>query len=153
MGRSIQSMERPWQEEERLRELYHERGMSMAEIGEEWECSPQTVSNWVERHGLEARAVGHNGSGPDSPTWVPYARFETNNEGYEVWRSRADNRAAVSVHRLAAVAWYGYDAVVDHDVHHVNGVKWDTRKDNLALLDPSEHRAHHARELHRRGEL
>jgi hypothetical protein len=52
----------------------------------------------------------------------------------------------VKIHRLAAVAWFGYEAVVGKDVHHVSGIPWDNREDNLEPLDPSEHRRRHAKE-------
>jgi hypothetical protein len=50
------------------------------------------------------------------------------------------------VHRLAAVAWFGYDEVAENKVHHQNGVKWDNREENLAVMSDSDHKSHHANE-------
>jgi hypothetical protein len=136
-----------YQKEERLRELYHDQGLSMKEVGERLGCTAPTVQKWMEEHGIEKRAPAHerDWSGQASPRWVPYAGYSTGTSGYEAWHSRADDRATVSVHRLACVAWYGLDAVVGHDVHHVNGVPWDNREENVALMDPAAHRSYHAK--------
>jgi hypothetical protein len=48
----------PWRSEERLREMYHERGMSLTEIGEELGCSLVTVHDWMERREIERRTPG-----------------------------------------------------------------------------------------------
>lgn len=45
----------PWRSEERLREMYHERGMSLTEIGEELGCSLVTVHDWMKRREIERR--------------------------------------------------------------------------------------------------
>lgn len=44
---------RPWQEEGRLRRLYIEQGLSTYDIAEKFGCSRPTVSNWLERFGIE----------------------------------------------------------------------------------------------------
>jgi hypothetical protein len=50
---------------------------------------------------------------------------------------------SVPVHRLVAVAEYGFDEVKNMDVHHKNEIKWDNRPENLELLTRSEHRKLH----------
>ena len=144
-------MNEPWHDPETLREQYVGQGKSMAEVADTLGCTAPTVNKWLDRHGIETRDPAHERdySGASSPRFVDYARYENNSNGYEVWRSRADNRACVLVHRLAAVAWFGYEAVVGSEVHHTNGVKWDNREENLELLDASEHRRRHARERER----
>jgi hypothetical protein len=48
------------------------------------------------------------------------------------------------MHRLLAVAEFGLDAIKGKHVHHVNGLRWDNRLDNLEVLTPQEHiRGHH----------
>lgn len=140
-------MMEPWKDEELLRELYHGEGLTQSEIADQFGCSDVTVSNWMQNHGVDAKSPEWKiaQEGTDSPFFVNYARFESVDSGHEVWHSRADGRATVIVHRLAAVAWLGYDAVVDKDVHHINGIPWDTREENLDVLDPSEHRSYHAK--------
>jgi transposase/predicted transcriptional regulator len=44
---------RPWQEESRLRRLYIKEGLSTYDIAERLGCSRPTVSNWLERFGIE----------------------------------------------------------------------------------------------------
>jgi hypothetical protein len=83
---------------------------------------------------------------PDPP--VPY---RTDHEGYETWRHqyRADGgekrEETVRIHRLAAVAWFGFGAVADDGVvvHHRSGVPWDNRESNLELMDWVVHSNHH----------
>ena len=48
----------PWRSEEKLREMYHERGMSLTEIGEELGCSLVTVHDWMKRREIERRTPG-----------------------------------------------------------------------------------------------
>jgi len=47
------------------------------------------------------------------------------------------------VHRLAAVAWFGFDAVKNKHVHHKNGIPWDNRECNLEPISPEEHNTIH----------
>ena len=71
--------------------------------------------------------------------------YKTDHSGYERWQDKckASLDAIVRVHRLAAVAWFGFDAVADKHVHHKNGLSWDNREDNLELLTPTEHAETH----------
>jgi hypothetical protein len=77
---------------------------------------------------------------------VPPVPYRTDHEGYERWRHqyRDDDgekcEDVVAVHRLAAVAWYGFD-VLDGDsvVHHESGIPWDNRESNVSVMDRSEH--------------
>lgn len=45
-------------DEDALRNMYVERGMSTTEIGEVVDCNSTTVSRWLERHDIEARPAG-----------------------------------------------------------------------------------------------
>jgi len=45
----------PWQEEQVLRELYEESGLTTEEIGDELGCAQSTVIKWMDRHGIERR--------------------------------------------------------------------------------------------------
>lgn len=47
--------ERPWQDADRLRELYHGKGLSQIEVAEELGCSRETVLAWMEKLDIEAR--------------------------------------------------------------------------------------------------
>lgn len=48
------------------------------------------------------------------------------------------------LHRLIAVAEYGFDAVAGNDIHHKSGVGWDNRPANIEPIDPAEHVALHS---------
>jgi len=50
----------------------------------------------------------------------------------------------VLVHRLLAVAEYGYENVCDNVIHHKNGIRWDNRPDNIEVMTRSEHSKLHA---------
>lgn len=130
----------PWESKEKLQTEYVENGKSAEQLGDEWDCDPVTVTNWLKKHGIAVR---------DSSDYTQgYASYTFTN-GYERWREYAgeDRNKSLSVHRLAAVAWFGLDAVVGKHVHHENGVKWDNREENLSLLDSSEHARTHREEL------
>jgi 5-methylcytosine-specific restriction endonuclease McrA len=44
---------KPWQDEERLRELYVEQDMSSREVAEELECSKTVILTWLDEFGIE----------------------------------------------------------------------------------------------------
>lgn len=43
----------PWWSERLLRREYVDRGRTRTEIAERWDCSVDTVSHWLDRHGIE----------------------------------------------------------------------------------------------------
>ena len=141
-GTESQSNE-PWKDGELLRELYVEKQMGQVEISERWDCSMSTVGNWLEEHGIEKRSRSEAvqlGYGNDRYT-VP---FQTHVTGAEVWRHSYKNESdMVYVHRLLAVAKFGFDAVADNVVHHESEVRWDNRPGNLELMDHGEHSTLH----------
>ena len=56
----------PWRDEEILRELYVERGMTTVEVGNELGCADVTVSNWLKKFDIEvAPSVAE--ANPDVP--------------------------------------------------------------------------------------
>jgi len=132
--------ERPWRDAELLREMYVEDGLSTISIADELDCAPSTVQNWLERHGIPRRdtadavkmGYGHH------PNEVP---LNIHSKGYVRWNHtyKEGQKYSVFVHRLLAVAEYGFDAVAGNDVHHVNGIKWDNRPDNIEVLGHVEH--------------
>jgi len=50
-----ENLETPWRDVKRLRELYCERLMSVAEVAEELGCAAPTVRRWMRRHNIEVR--------------------------------------------------------------------------------------------------
>jgi len=78
---------------------------------------------------------------PEAP--VPY---RTNHNGYETWRHQFRNEEGekreqtVSIHRLCAVAWFGFSAVDQNTVvHHKSNIPWDNREDNIEPMDRETH--------------
>lgn len=54
--------ERPWHDEETLRELYVESELTMDEVASELGCSRQAIEEWVHRHDIETRSYN-----PETP--------------------------------------------------------------------------------------
>lgn len=50
-----ESIDRPWTDESVVRELYEDRGLKRNEVAEVLGCSPETISRWFKRHGIESR--------------------------------------------------------------------------------------------------
>jgi hypothetical protein len=133
--------DKPWMQKENLVTEYVEKERSSYDLADEWGCDSKTIRNWLHRFGIETReAKDYNRN--------ERAHYEIQVDGYARWydyygKSRGKS---VAVHRLLAVAEYGFDTVCEMHVHHKNGVKWDNRAENLSLMTPSEHaRAHYER--------
>lgn len=128
-----------------LRRLYVDEGLSQAEVADRLDCCGKTVSRWLQKYGIETRAAApRDCSGRDNSRWVERASFVTDPDGYERAEC-ATNGEMVRIHRLAAVAWFGYDAVVGNDVHHEKPIPWLNTEENVEPLSPSDHRRLHAR--------
>lgn len=54
----------PWRDEDKLRHLYCEKGLSQEEVGERLNCHQMTVSVWMDKLGIEARDPD-----PHTPFW------------------------------------------------------------------------------------
>lgn len=137
--------EPPWRDKETLERMHFEQGLDQGEMAERLGCTRRTVAEWFSRHGIEGR-VG----APQQPK--VYLRIKS---GYR----RAENRTEpdrgkfVDIHRLVAVAEWGFGAVRDKHVHHKNGFPIDNRPENLELLTPSEHgELHHETDWDNTGE-
>lgn len=134
--------DQPWRDEELLRELYLDRKWSMEKIGRAFDCSSGTVDYWIKKFGIETRplpeAMLNTGT-------VNRANFGTKQSGYEVWNAyvRGEGIVSVRVHRLLAVAEYGFEAVCGKVVHHKNRIPWDNRPDNIEVMRRAEHGLHH----------
>ena len=129
--------EYPWRDGETLRKLYWDDGMSMSDVADHLSCSRSTVKRWMKEHDIPRR------DGKDK--WPP--RYHTHVSGYERWRHQSlGDDCTVRVHRLLAVAEYGFDAVSDMDVHHENSIPWDNRHDNISLISHKQHGKLHAEE-------
>jgi len=135
----MSEQEYPWRDESILREKYREENMTMEEIADELNISTRTVSKWINKFDIP---TGGRGAGD------PYkVAMNMHHEGY----IRVDDRNLgesdqFMLHRLVAVAEYGFEKVLNKEVHHKNGIPWDNRPSNLDLLTASEHAKMHYEE-------
>jgi len=122
-----------WQNERTLRRLYVDEGLSSRDVAERLGTSKTTILKWLRRHGID----------PDTANQDKSPSFEMKGS-YESWSTHdGDAKRRVYVHRLLAVAEYGFDAVVDKDTHHLNGIPWDNRPSNVEPLSKTEHGSIH----------
>lgn len=129
----------PWEDEELLREMYHGNGLSLREIGNRLGCDHTTIHRRMVEFGIERR----KGSG--APGKLPYAPYRTREHGmaYEYWQTK---HTQFPVHRLLAVAIYGFDEVGGKIVHHKTPIPWLNVPDNIGLFEShEEHQSYHAR--------
>jgi len=118
-----------------LRELYWEQELSLAEIGDRADVSAPTIRYWMKKYRIPRRKPNAKKFPHLRETKDGYLRIVTSDTGGGLDR--------VFVHRLVAVAEYGFEAVCDKHVHHESGHGLDNRPDNLVPLSPAEHAAEH----------
>lgn len=139
--------EKPWQDRKTLRKLYRDKRMSPLEIAEMYgNITAAGIRYWIDKHDIEKRSM----SEAARLRWLkePPNVF-TGGLGYMTYCHELDGKQSrLLLHRLLAVAEYGFDAVKDKHIHHKNGVRWDNRPDNIELLSPSEHQT---KEIIKRG--
>lgn len=134
--------------EQHLKDLYQEK--SRTEIANDYGVTVKVITSALESIDVEFRSHSeatkkyyedhglHDGNDPKDPYLTHHS------QGYEEirhWQQR------IYVHRLSAIAWFGYDAVKDQHVHHCNNIPWDNREENLEAMSESEHRSHHSQEM------
>jgi DNA-binding IscR family transcriptional regulator len=67
-------------------------------------------------------------------------RVFTDSNGYEQARSWLDGEYDnVPIHRLVAVAEYGFDAVAGNEVHHLKAIPWANWGENLVPMAKTDH--------------
>lgn len=135
--------EKPWQDKETLRQLYEDELMSQQDIADHFdnELTGHGIKYWLEKHGIEKRSRAEAAK----LRWLKEVpNMHTHETGYEFWRDHTGNdERLVLVHRLLAVAVFGFDAVADKVVHHKNNVPWDNRPENIEIMTVAEHAVHH----------
>lgn len=128
----------PYKDKELLRRLYIDEELTQKEISDRFGCSPSTVSKYLREFEIPTRL-----SEPERRKLAP-ANFYMHDSKYEAWRTSVDGkRKTMFVHRLLAIHKYGFDAVCDMQVHHINDIPWDNREENIELMTIGEHSTHH----------
>lgn len=139
--------DRPWHDEDLLREMYFEEGMSQQDIADHFGTTQSVICDWFRRHEIETPTYAEAGQ---LARRVNRTAFRTTKDGYEISESRVGEEThRARIHRLVVVAEYGFDTVTGNVVHHRNEIPWDNRPRNLVPMSDSEHKQYHAQ---RRGE-
>lgn len=119
-----------WQDEKTLRNLHLEKQIPASEIADAFGCSAGTIRNWLDEFGISRL--------------TSFPSVCTDKRGYIIaWDGRGTK---FNLHRLVAVAKYGFDEVAGNEVHHKNGIPWDNRPENLEPIPAEEHARMHATE-------
>jgi len=130
------------QDGEWLRHHYVDQNRSAEQLADRLECAGSTVRTWLDKHEIKRRS---RGEAIAARALHEPARYSTGSHGYTRWRVYRDGaRERVLVHRLLAVAEYGFDEVIDNVVHHKNAIRWDNRPSNIEVLSEEEHGRIHA---------
>lgn len=114
-----------YKDEETLRRLYHDKGLSGREMAERLDCGQQTVFRWMEKFGIDRE---DKIEALKEHKRVEYANYRMDRDGHYVWLAAYEGKnEKMYVGRLLAVSKYGTDAVEGMHAHHKNGIPWDNR--------------------------
>lgn len=113
--------------------------------------SPQVIRDRFGEWNAAKEAAGL-GVNPPHRTGGNPPTFRTNSSGYEIWGvyDGGDDLTPL-VHRLVAVAEYGFDAVCGKVVHHESEIPWDNRPGNLRLMEDTDHAQLHDNQRDKAG--
>lgn len=131
-----QSDNQVYHDEDLLRKLYHEEGLSTYKIADRARVADTTILSWMERHGVERRPANSEKT----------ANFYEDSQGYHRMNVNLEDggKYTLYLHRLNAIAEHGLGEVLGMDVHHDNKFKLDNRPVNLEVLTKEEHAKRHS---------
>lgn len=133
--------------EQLLRELYVDDGASIGEVANELGRSYPSVDRHIRHYGLDEELCPNERRVKRRARDDEVVPFRTwCHRGYEIWAPRkgdCEPASQVLHHRLLAVAEYGFEAVVDKQVHHKNGIPWDNRPGNIEPISQRDHIGKH----------
>jgi len=115
-----------YKSERYLRSMYLTQSLSAQTIADKLGCCERTILYWIDKHDIETRPDHRHIKGTHSLNGRGYAISQYNGE-------------KLYMHRLLAVAKYGFDEVRDKVVHHKNRIKWDNRYENIEVMTNEEH--------------
>lgn len=134
---------------EKLRQLYHDDGLSAKEIAEQFDVSQTTIYNYLRDHGINLK---DKKTDPKRPAHHRFREYPNKPLGTccETVSTTIDGKMhEVRVHRLVAYAHGELSRGEFWDksviVHHKSEHGWDNRPSNLEGMPKSEHRAAHAK--------
>lgn len=130
----IKNPDANYNDEDWMCKKYVEEGLSSQEIADECGCTLSTVHYWLDQFDIDIKLD------QEGRNLTPYL---CNKGYYRVDCQCNGDKYTLLIHRLVAVAEFGYDAVVGKDVHHKNGITWDNRPENLELVTREEHTRKH----------
>lgn len=132
--------EKNYKDEDTLKELYYGQKLSMQGVADKLGCTKSKVRYWLKKHGIKRRSQSQAMAvGTGAPS------LETSHHGYEKFQHcYRQNHSVLLVHRLLAVAEYGFGSVCGAEIHHKNGIPWDNRSENIEPLSEQEHKRKHA---------
>ena len=139
--------DKPWRDEELMRELYHGKRMTQREIAEHFDndITPGGIGYCLGELGIEKRSRSESAK----VRWQKFhlRPYTDSTLGYETIEHEYDDvEWSFYIHRLLAVAKFGFDEVRDKVVHHKSEVEWDNRWSNIELMTRAEHASHHHHE-------
>lgn len=88
------------------------------------------------------KEMGHKFIGPANPAWKDLPRRYIESDGYV--RVFVPGRGRVREHRYIIEKEFGRKLTKGEIVHHLNGIRWDNRRENLKYFsNHRDHRLHH----------
>lgn len=135
-----------YRDENTLEKLYHEKEMSTVEMGELFDVDGSTIRKWMDRNDINTRTDEEQQRNwrRKKPVWFGTQKHS----GYEYWSHDYKGESYhVYIHRLLAVAKYGFEEVSGMHVHHQKPIQWLNTHTNISLKTPDEHTRHHMQKL------
>lgn len=139
---------KPYHDSDRLASLYHDEGLSAAEIADQCSVTPTTIYNYLRDHGIPLKDKRTDPTRPPHHRFKPRPERGVGSEYEEVMASVDGQTFSVKIHRLVAVA----DGTLDPSdmwnpdviVHHKSGHGLDNRPENLQPMPKGDHRGVHS---------
>lgn len=135
-----------------LEMLYWQEGLSMYRIAERLGVAETTVYRRMREYGIDRRGHAYDSyRNRGKRRYNEYARYRVHEYGYPVWKGngQGDGFNTTFVHQLIMVA-EGHDPHKvysdEYVCHHLNGVRWDNRPDNIDVWTRERHGRYHANE-------